>query len=166
MSLIKMSTMHTYPAARPLTADQILELHAARVLLLIHLCGEDNKIYGTQKFAKLDFFARFPQCFARVQKHLNGETLDDSTESALLYYGSSDSRYGEVLNYLRDRNLLRFTAYGQDVVLHLTESGLSYAERLTTSPTYLELCQHMRAVYALLGSMNSIELKDLIHATF
>src|SRR4051812_10653551 len=43
-------------------ADESIEFHAARVLLLIYYVGETStkKISGRTKLAKLDFFVRYP----------------------------------------------------------------------------------------------------------
>ena len=40
----------------PLVADDITELHAARLLLLLKHCGHEGTINGLTKLAKLDFF--------------------------------------------------------------------------------------------------------------
>ena len=52
------------PVSLPLSADNIVEFHAARILLLISLCGTGNRIDGLTKMAKLDFFVRYPDLFA------------------------------------------------------------------------------------------------------
>jgi hypothetical protein len=44
----------------PLSADDIVEFHAARLLLLLSVCGVAGRIDGLTKMAKLDFFARYP----------------------------------------------------------------------------------------------------------
>ncbi len=60
------ASLHCYPAGLPLTADQITEFHAARLMLLLHLCGVKNRIEGLTKLAKLDFFVRYPAFFLRA----------------------------------------------------------------------------------------------------
>lgn len=51
------SKMGGYPESLAMPADEVLELHAARLLLLIKLCGvKGEKISGLTKLAKLDFF--------------------------------------------------------------------------------------------------------------
>jgi hypothetical protein len=49
------------PAAAALVADDILEFHAGRLLLLLSTCGgTGGSINGLTKMAKLDFFVRYP----------------------------------------------------------------------------------------------------------
>ena len=45
-------------AGLPLLADDVLEFHAARLLLLFRVCGTKDRIDGLTKMAKLDFFVR------------------------------------------------------------------------------------------------------------
>jgi len=47
------------PISLPLAADDILEFHAARLLLLLEICGTAGRIDGLTKMAKLDFFKRY-----------------------------------------------------------------------------------------------------------
>jgi hypothetical protein len=52
------------PAATPLAADDVLEFHAGRLLLLLSTCGgTTGAIGGLTKMAKLDFFVRYPDFF-------------------------------------------------------------------------------------------------------
>jgi hypothetical protein len=52
-----------------IVSDEIIEFHAGRILILIGTCGVKNKITGEisleglTKFAKLDFFIRYPHHF-------------------------------------------------------------------------------------------------------
>jgi hypothetical protein len=50
-------------AGLSLCADDIVEFHAARLLLLMRICGVSGRIDGLTKLAKLDFFARYPDFF-------------------------------------------------------------------------------------------------------
>ena len=50
--------------ALPLSADDIIEFHLARLLLLLKFCGTAGRIDGLTKMAKLDFFARYPDFFS------------------------------------------------------------------------------------------------------
>ncbi len=104
------------PAGEPLLADEVLELHAARLLLLIRCCGtkmrEDGtyRIDGLTKMAKLDFFVRYPQFFAEVCRKLDvpSDTPAGGIESAMVrfHYGPWDQRYYHILGYLEARGLL------------------------------------------------------------
>ena len=51
----------------PLSADDIVEFHAARLLLLLSVCGVAGRIDGLTKMAKLDFFARYPDFFLKLR---------------------------------------------------------------------------------------------------
>ncbi len=64
------------PTSLPLSADEIVEFHAARLLLLIHLCGVSGRIDGLTKMAKLDFFARYPDFFEAARSALEPRTGD------------------------------------------------------------------------------------------
>ena len=44
--MISIASLDHYPVGRPLTADQITEFHAARILLLISLCGSKDRAKG------------------------------------------------------------------------------------------------------------------------
>ena len=94
----------------PLPADDITELHAARLLLLFHHCGSGDKVDGLTKLAKLDFFVRYPIFFERVARQL-GNTVSvssDQTESLMVrhHYGPWDKRYYQVLAFLESRGLI------------------------------------------------------------
>jgi hypothetical protein len=66
--------LSTTPAAQPVLADDVLEFHAARLLLLLRHCGISNRIDGLTKLAKLDFFVRYPQFFAAISAKLGKST--------------------------------------------------------------------------------------------
>lgn len=68
-----LNALGSYPAGRPLNADQITEFHAARILLLLYLCGKRNRIEGLTKLAKLDFFVRYPDFYQRAKAHVEKE---------------------------------------------------------------------------------------------
>ena len=51
----------TFPVSLPLAADDILEFHAARLLLLLSICGVSGRIDGLTKMAKLDFLCTLPR---------------------------------------------------------------------------------------------------------
>ena len=61
------------PAGEPLPADDIAELHAGRLLMLMRYCGTGNRIDGLTKLAKLDFFVRYPDAFDKMASHLHKE---------------------------------------------------------------------------------------------
>ena len=90
-------------AGNPLASDDLIEFHAARLLLLIALCGTKNaaegttRIEGLTKLAKLDFFVRYPDFFNRASQALNADERSATTvvESSMVrhHYGPWDQRY-------------------------------------------------------------------------
>jgi hypothetical protein len=56
-----------FPASAPLAADDIVEFHAARLLLLLSLCGTAGHIDGLTKLAKLDFFCAISRFLCRCE---------------------------------------------------------------------------------------------------
>ncbi|MGW1659448.1 hypothetical protein [Streptomyces atratus] len=59
------------PLHRPWDPDDSPDFHAARLLLLIHLCGQQGSyIAGRTKFARLDFFLRYPGFLERAHAAL------------------------------------------------------------------------------------------------
>jgi hypothetical protein len=164
------------PAGESLVADELLELHAARLLLLFRCCGTKSRksgsrgINGLTKMAKLDFFVRYPQFFAEVCKRL-GRRIDrlvNTTESAMVrfHYGPWDKRYYHVLAYLEGRKLLVATRIGSGYYLGLTEAGEDLSNRLLESSDFDELQEQMIQVRKVLGGKSGSFLKNLIYETF
>ncbi len=51
------------PAFFMLVADDLTELHASHILLLLKYCSINGKIVGASKLAKLDCCVRYPDLF-------------------------------------------------------------------------------------------------------
>ncbi len=165
------TALAAYPAGRTLTADQITEFHAARVTLLIHLCGVKNRIEGLTKLAKLDFFVRYPDFFRRAAEHLKKKTEAapaGTVESEMVrhHYGPWDARYYQILAYLESRELLAVERRDKTFVFSLTPSGVAVAGRLAGAESFRDLCEQMRAVKKLLGSKSGDWLKKLVYQLF
>jgi hypothetical protein len=165
------------PAGEPLLADEVLELHAARLLLLVRCCGtktrEDGtyRIDGLTKMAKLDFFVRYPQFFAEVCRKLDvpADTPAGGVESAMVrfHYGPWDQRYYHILGYLEARGLLRAIPSGTSGFnIALTADGTSFADKLQADTPFAELTHRMSNVKRVLGSKSGTFLKNLIYKTF
>lgn len=126
------------PAGITLLADDILEFHAARIILLIRLCGTKNRIDGLTKLAKLDFFVRYPQFFDRAcaasGEHIR--SVSNSIEASMVrhHYGPWDHRYYDVLAYLRSRGLIEIRKDKKTFKFYLTEIGQETA--LDLPPTF------------------------------
>lgn len=165
------TSLDHYPAGLPLTADQITEFHAARILLLFHLCGVKNRLVGLTKLAKLDFFVRYPDFFQRAARHLEGKdepTGVTAVESAMVrhHYGPWDARYYQILAYLEGRELIAVERDDKAFVFSLTDAGLALARRLAGDPAYRDLGTHMKAVKKLLGGKSGDVLKKLVYELF
>lgn len=165
------TSLDRYPAGLPLTADQITEFHAARILLLFHLCGVRNRLVGLTKLAKMDFFVRYPEFFQRAARHLENRaepTAVDAVESAMVrhHYGPWDARYYQILAYLEGRELIAVERGDKTFLFSLTDAGLALARRLAGDPAYQDLGTHMKAVKKLLGGRSGDVLKKLVYELF
>lgn len=160
-----------FPAGTPLLAEEVLEFHAARLLLLIHICGKQDTIDGLTKLAKLDFFARYPGFFARACAHLGKPVtpVTDSVEASMVrhHYGPWDHRYYHVLAFLEATQTVRIEKTGAAAYrFSLTELGSAIAERLAHQQSYHPLRDHMRRIRSVLGRKSGDTLKRLIYALF
>jgi hypothetical protein len=175
--MIPSSSLDHYPIARPLTADQITEFHAARILLLISLCGtkdrakKTTRIDGLTKLAKLDFFVRYPDFFRRAKLHLH-EKADRArmaaVESPMVrhHYGPWDPRYYQILAYLESRVLITVEKVNRTFVFLLTAAGQNIAKRLSEDESYFELCDRMSDVRDSFKDKSGDWLKKLVYEIF
>lgn len=160
-----------YPSSTMLAADDVVEFHAARLLLLLKSCGnKKGELDGLTKLAKLDFFVRYPEFFHQV--------VGDSTEIAKNYkrvespmirhfYGPWDKRYYHVLAYLEARGLIVISKPSQKIFrFSLTDAGKFAAEELSSDISFSELIMHMQAVSVALGKQKGNALKDMIYQAF
>lgn len=165
------------PVSLPLLADDIIEFHAARLLLLISICGVAGRIDGLTKMAKLDFFARYPDFFevarAAIDPASNADstkraTSDETVESAMVrhHYGPWDKRYYHVLAHLEAKRLITVTKDGNSYRLALTDLGRDRAEALAARSSFGSLVARMREVKKTFGSKKGTFLKDLIYRLF
>lgn len=175
--MIHSSSLDRYPVGRPLTADQITEFHAARILLLIFHCGTKARatgrlqIDGLTKLAKLDFFVRYPDFFHRAKVHLGqkgGSSRPAPVESAMVrhHYGPWDARYYQVLGFLEGRELIVVEKQGSAFVFVLTEAGLGLARQLAAEPSYSDLCWRMREAHEVFKGKSGDWLKKLVYSLF
>ena len=165
------SNLGKQPAGLPIVADEILELHAARLLLLFRVCGTRNKINGLTKMAKLDFFVRYPEFFDEVCEYLGVSppgTSRGGVESAMVrhHYGPWDRRYYHVLAYLEGKGLLSVQKIGNAYDLELTKHGQASADKLKDRPAFSELVTRMRAVKKVFGAKTGSRIKSIIYEAF
>ena len=159
-----------YPAGRPLISDELLEFHAARLLLLVRVCGRGSRIHGLTKLAKLDFFVRYPAFFAAIDgrsQHAQQEA-GSAVESAMIrhHYGPWDPRYYHVLSFLEGCGLLDVTKQTRSFVFRLTPDGKGIADRLAKQDEFGTLVGHMRRVGLALSRYRGSQLRDLIYRAF
>jgi len=159
-----------YPISLPLAADDIVELHAARLLLLLLHCGTKNRIDGLTKLAKLDFFVRYPSFFHRIAKQL-GRSLsahNEQVESMMVrhHYGPWDKRYYQVLAFLESRGLLAVEKHGNAFHFVLTALGDIKANVLSDQAPFELIVLQMKAVKKLLGRKIGTQLKNLVYTVF
>lgn len=158
------------PAGVSLLADDFVEFHAARLLLLLGLCGTNDRIDGLTKLAKLDFFVRYPQFFDKVciSSGLQNQSVSNSVESSMVrhHYGPWDHRYYDVLAYLRSRGLIQITKESNTYKFKLTVTGKQLVKRLIEEPSYSQLCEQMRRVKEAFGKKAGSTLKNLIYKVF
>jgi len=160
------------PAGMAVLADDVLEFHAARLLLLFSVCGINGRIDGLTKMAKLDFFVRYPQFFEDVSRYLGGGSTSAiaprNVESSMIrfHYGPWDKRYYHVLSYLEAKGLIAVEHAHKMYRLKLTALGTSIAQEAESRPGYSSLVVHMRRVKELLGKKAGSTLKDIVYRVF
>lgn len=161
----------------PLSADDVVEFHAARLLLLIKFSGTAGRIDSLTKMAKLDFFARYPDFFAaaRLASEVDITTTDvaeestrHSVESAMIrhHYGPWDKRYYQVLSVLEAKGLVVITKEGKSYRIALTTLGNERAQLLASRPSFVELVRRMKEIKKVFGSKNGNTIKNLIYQLF
>ncbi len=160
----------TFPAGRALVADEVLEFHAARLLLLHHVCGTRNRIDGLTKLAKLDFFARYPAFYAAAcaARSKPAPPITEGLEAAMVrhHYGPWDKRYYHVLSFLEGAGLVTVTTVGRGYRFELTTEGVARARLLAQSEAYLPLVPQLRHLKESFGKASGDSLKRLIYAVF
>jgi hypothetical protein len=156
----------TLPVGRRLRADDVMELHAARLLLLFRVCGTANRIDGLTKQAKLDFFVRYPTFFERATGFQRGNDKPVESSMVRFHYGPWDPRYYHVLSFLEGAGLLVVAKTGNTIRLQLTDSGRERADVLLKQASFEPLVEQMRRVKKEFGSKTGSALKKLIYTVF
>lgn len=166
------------PAGVSILSDDLIEFHAARLILLILICGVKSKkgkifkIEGLTKLAKLDFFLRYPEFFQRASKHLGRPVVttggDPAVESKMIrfHYGPWDERYYQVLPYLEARGLLKINREKNTYNFCLTLVGAEIGEKLLNQNVYKDLAKNLSEIKTVLGGFNGTKLKNLVYELF
>jgi len=149
----------------------VTEFHAARLLLLLHLGSTSNRIDGLTKLAKLDFFVRYPEFFARAASYSgSGVALASSArvEAPMIrhHYGPWDPRYYQVLAYLEGRELVTVSKDRKAFVFTLTDNGISVARQLASNEAFQNLSAQIQAVKRIFGKKSGDTLKKLVYRIF
>jgi len=165
-----MKELSKVPAGMSLLADDITEFHAARLLLLLGICGVSGRIGGLTKLAKLDFFVRYPEFFNKAAAAANESIRSASkiVESSMVryHYGPWDKRYYEIIAYLRSRGLIQITQENNTYIFQLTSLGKNKVKLLKTDLAYINLCEQMRRVKSAFGKKAGSALKNMIYEIF
>jgi hypothetical protein len=169
-----MKTLRHYasqPASIPLVADDVLEFHAGRIVLLLATCGGvSSAINGLTKMAKLDFFVRYPDFFEVVSPDPDrpNQGRAQAVEAAMIRhrYGPWDKRYYHVLAFLESRGLVTIKKAGKSFRIGLTRAGKSAAKRIAAAPAFAGMTEQMKRVADSLGSKTGNELKRMIYSVF
>jgi hypothetical protein len=163
------------PAGLPLAADDVVEFHAARLLLLLSICGRRGGIDGLTKMAKLDFFARYPSFFDEARAQTNQETgtkaLSEhhgAVEAVMVrhHYGPWDKRYYHILAHLEAKDLINVTKDKNTYRIALTDLGRDRAKRLAGLPSFFTLVSRMKEIKKVYGGRSGSSLKEMIYTIF
>lgn len=161
----------------PLLADDVIEFHLARLLLLIKFCGTAGRIDSLTKMAKMDFFARYPDFFLVARAALKkggivtedkGHTSRQSIESAMVrhHYGPWDKRYYQVLSVLEAKGLVAITKEGKSFRIALTDLGDERAQVLSRAGSFTDIVARMKDIKKAFGAMSGNTIKNLIYELF
>lgn len=158
------------PVSQLLVAEDVMEFHAARVLLLLRHCGTSGKrIDSLTKMAKLDFFVRYPSFFAVAAASEGKSVPPEAAEGSRMvryHYGPWDKRYYQLLGYLEALGLLAISRKGNSFRLALTDNGVRVADELSGSRPFEVLVDHMKQVKRVLGGKSGTRLKNLVYELF
>jgi len=172
------NNLQQVPAGQTISSDDIVELHSARLLLLLSICGTQDRntqlprIDGLTKIAKLDFFVRYPAFFERVAKELRQEIapVKKTVESKMVrfHYGPWDERYYQLLPYLEARNLISIkkSTEQNQYRFFLTELGNEVVQELLEMREFQSLLENMRQVARVLRGKTGNQLKNLVYRVF
>lgn len=163
--------------------EEGLAFHAARLLLLIEICGASKKaapsIEGRTLLAKLDFFLRYPKylnkaaAIRKVEVQTSALGLDspdelNTVESHMVRYryGPWDHIYYATIAYLVGKSLISVATKGGNDVFVLTKRGSEIAEALKADETYQPLVRRAVTVRRLFHGFSGNGLKVFIYANF
>ena len=165
------------PLHRAWDPDNSVDFHAARILVLLRICGEGTRgtIEGRTKLAKLDFFLRYPLFLARAHDEMRAanpnlapwQPTDHEVEAPMIRYryGPWDPRYRQFLAFLQARALIRISTAKVEKVT-LSAAGVKAAEELMRRPSFEPIAERCNVMRESLCALNGTELKNLVYELF
>ncbi len=157
------------PVRTPNT-EESLELHAARLLLLLNYAGIKGKIVSRTKIAKMDFFVRYP-AYLKKAAAINNILVDDETDirpdSPMIRYkyGPWDSKYYNVFALLIAKGLVTIQPSKNGDVFELTDRG-RYAVRELDNLEFENIIKRCELVNQLFRNKTGTAIKDFIYQYF
>lgn len=166
--------------------SESLAYHAARLLILVSICGRpQNKqgtlpgIEGRTLLAKLDFFFRYPSYLQKAATILGYRDSEHPTpsdsflshntiESSMIryLYGPWDHLYYPVLAYLIGKGLIEVNIRTKTEIFRITARGARIAADLQAQEANADLVQRGKLVRSLFHRFNGTRLKDFIYENF
>jgi hypothetical protein len=164
-------SLATYPTGRVLAADDILEFHAARLLVLLFICGRrTHTITGLKKLAKLDFFLRYPSLLREaLGAKAQNLVIPDTIESSMIryHYGPWDRRYYHVLASLEARRLIDVRqSSSRSYSFSLTILGVESATALANAPAFEQLAATAAVINREFGDKSGSYLERFVYSRF
>lgn len=171
----------------PFSDQETIAYHAARLLILIDVCGKPQTgarlpaVVGRTLLAKLDFFIRYPAYLWRAgdvldtpltQEELGLADSSDlmSTESRMVRYkyGPWDHIYYTVLAYLIGKGLIEVEVDRRSGIetFRITSSGRRVAHQLKEEIAFGDLNSRARTAYKLFNKYTGNRLKEFIYLNF
>lgn len=154
-------------------ADDSLEFHAARLLLLIYYAGgaKTRRIEGRTKLAKMDFLVRYPTYLveaARIKGVPSTITSATRPESRMIRYkyGPWDDKYYDIFAFLVAKDFVEIRpSKTKGDVFQLTDKGEQVVQELN-SPEFEAIIERCKLVWVLFGKVAGSTIKDFIYRYF
>jgi len=150
------------------TAEDSLEFHAARLLLLLKYAGgKYSKISGRLKLAKLDFFVRYPSYLKKAIEAdaVITETISPESPMIRYKYGPWDSKYYNIFAYLVAKGLISISPTKNGDEFTLTDRGQEAVNELQ-GPDFDEIINRCELVYKKFKNFSGTQIKDYIYNNF
>lgn len=176
--MISLKKSYSYPLGISIVADDLIEFHASRLLLIVFICGSRDrsakllKLKGLTKMAKLDFFIRYPEFFRKAAKFLNTnidvQQVVGGIESRMIrfYYGPWDNRYYQLLPYLESRELIKVIKEDRGYSFLLSQNGERLAKSFYDDVNFEDLVKNIMIVGKAFSKFSGSGMKDLIYKIF